>query len=111
MNQDKSVEAIARALQEGGHAPHDLVAMRSWLSGQYAFLSGQLTDILMQKPAVWNELRKTQKSDTATERVWQGTVDGLAETKLRLELKVIEKLSSAIKTQIEIAIGEARQQF
>lgn len=108
---EDSIEKIALELKNIQLSPHELVEKRLWLSGEYAYLSGQLTEILMDKPAIWNELRRGVGSDTAAERVWQATENGLRETKLRLQLKSIEKLMTAIKTKIEIDLGEARNQF
>lgn len=106
-----SIEEIARHLQETEIAPRDLVHYRSWLGGQYALQNARLTAILTIKPAIWNELRKSVKSDTATERVWEATGQGIEEMKLRAELKSIEKMMSATKSRIEVLEGEARNQY
>src|SRR3990167_2756270 len=103
---------IAEELKSNkGLAPRDLSEYRLELAGEYAYLNNQLIEILMRKPAKWNELRRDQKSDTATERIWEATADGLKEIELRLKLKSIEKLMSGIKTRIEIAIGESKMSF
>lgn len=92
--------------------PGDLSEMRLWISGEYAYLNNQLIGILMRKPEKWREIRYNGevKSDTAAERTWQATEDGLNETILRMKLKTIDKLSSAIKTRLEVLLGEARNQ-
>jgi hypothetical protein len=97
---------ISFALRSRKIFPAEAVEMRTQLAGLYAFYSEQLEDILMRKPAVWNELRKSQKSDTATERVWEGTADGLNEKGLTLRLKSSEKMMSALKTIIDNANTE-----
>lgn len=89
---------ISSALRSRKIYPQEAVEMRTQLAGLYAFYSEQLEDILMKKPSVWNSLRKEHKSDTATERVWEGTADGLNEKGLSLRLKSIEKMMSALKT-------------
>ena len=102
---------IALESQAEGLSPTQLSEMRLWLAGHYAYLTDKLSQILMQKPAIWNELRKGVKSDTACERIWQQTKDGLLETSLRLKLKSIEKLMSGIKTRIEVMIGESKSLY
>lgn len=94
---------ISFALRSRKIYPAEAVDMRTQLAGLYAFYSEQLEDILMRKPAVWGEMRKSQKSDTATERVWEATADGLNELGLTLRLKRIEKMLSSLKTIIDNA--------
>lgn len=85
---------------------HDLAYIRMWLAGHYAYLGGLLGEILTEKPVKWNLLRDNVKSDTAAERKWQATEDGVKEMRLRIEMKSTERLMSAIKTRIEIATNE-----
>ncbi len=83
----------------------------SLLAGEYSWICGQLEDILQRKANVWNILRKDQKSDTATERAYQATEDGLNEQGLRLRMKRCEKMMSALKTLVRIATEEAHNNF
>ena len=101
---------IAKSLREGVYNGNPIGASHALaqLSGEYAFICGQLEDILSKKPAVWNELRKDVKSDTAAERVWENTPKGIDETGLRLRLKAMDKMSSALKSLINLASGELR---
>ena len=101
---------IAKNLREGVYNANPVGASHALaqLSGEYAFICGQLEEILSSKPAVWNELRKDVKSDTACERVWENTKKGIDETGLRLRLKAMDKMSSALKSLINLATGELR---
>jgi len=93
--------------------PPELSQMRAWLAGEYAYVNAKLIDILMRKPDEWKKIRYSGevKSDTAAERLWQSTQDGQMETAHRMKLKTIDKLSSAIKTRMEVLMGEARNQY
>lgn len=100
-------EEIVEKLSKDGHSPLELADYRMKLAGLYAWNNGQLSEILLRKPAKWNELRREQKSDTACERVFQATPDGLEEVRLRLQQKSIERLMSALKTRLDLVQGEA----
>ena len=93
--------------------PTQLSKMRVWLAGEYAYINSQLIGILMKKPDKWKEIRYNgqTKSDTAAERMWQATEEGLQETIYRMNLKTIEKLSSAIKSRMDVLMGEAKNQY
>lgn len=93
--------------------PHELANARAWLGGHYAYLSGQLWEVLNIKPEHWNAIRFRGdiKSDTAAEREWQATTAGKLETKLRMEMKVSERLMSSLKTKLEIAQGESHNSY
>ena len=84
---------------------------RARLSGEYSFWTGILEDILQRKPKVWNEMRSKHKSDKACDKEFEATDDGINEVVIRLKLKLIEKLISALSTLIRLAEGQARNQF
>jgi hypothetical protein len=92
-------------------SPGDLAQMRQFLAGEYAFIAGQLQDIVMRKPDVWRLFREKTTSDKQADRMYEATEDGKLEAVYRLKCKAIEKLMSAIKTRLEIASGEARNQY
>ena len=64
--------------------------------------------ILDKKPGVWLDIRGEKNSDKATDREWQTTELGRRETKLKWQLKRIEKLSSALATKLRVMEQEAR---
>ena len=106
-----TIEAIAKELQEEGLTPSRSSELRTWLAGQYYFVSAELEGILGQKPPLWNQMRKDLKSDTATERAWEETEWGLLEMKCRSQLKAMDKMMSALSSRIRVAEGEARNTF
>lgn len=91
--------------------PARLAELRVILSAKYAEASNELEKILLSKPSIWNELRKDQKSDTATERQWEASEYGLGELKWKMTLKKIEKMMSAAKTMIDVRTNEARNLY
>lgn len=91
--------------------PHELAEKRVRLSGEYSRDSEELGNILADKPALWMKLRENTKSDKSADRVWDSTLLGVQEMKLRLKLKASEKEMSAIKTMLDVLNGEAWNQY
>lgn len=87
--------------------PHQAAEDLSVLAGEYAWLLGQLEDILVRKPEKWNGMRDKFKSDTACERAWENTEDGINESGLRLREKSVGKMMSALKTIIRLNESES----
>lgn len=87
--------------------------MRGWLAAEYAYINSQLIGVLMVKPEKWKEIRYNGevKSDTAAERIWQSTPEGLNETVYRMKLKTIEKLLSAVKSRMEVMRRRINSEF
>lgn len=104
-----NINKIRDSLRNGEYIsnPHGAAEAKSVLAGEYSWIMGQLEIILQRKPAIWIEIRKSVKSDTAAERAWEKTIDGLDEQGLRLRAKGIEKMLSALSSLITIAQGEA----
>lgn len=88
--------------------PHQAAEARALLAGEYAWICAQLETILSRKPAIWNTLRKDVKSDTAAERTWEQTTDGLNEAGLRLRLKATEKMMQGLSGLLKLAEGESK---
>ena len=99
-----NIENIAKDLREGVYinTPHKAGHDVSILAGEFAFICGQLEEVLQTKPAIWNELRKDFKSDTACERAWENSPNGMKEMSLRLSMKKIEKMMSALRSLIRV---------
>lgn len=95
----------------GQNSPHEIADMRAFLASAYSFHSGQLQEILERKPSRWLELRANLKSDTATDRTWDATTDGINEMKLKFVIKRIEKLIGGCKSLLQVAEGEARNHY
>lgn len=76
---------------------------RAILSGEFGWIMGQLELILQKKPRIWNALRPNFKSDTACERAWEKTEDGLNEIGLKLRAKSVEKMMVGLSGLIRLA--------
>lgn len=91
--------------------PHELAEHKLMLSSIYSRFSELMMEVLRRKALAWGELRKTTKSDTSTDRLWDATSDGLQEMELKQWLKVIEKMISSINTMLRISEAEAKNTF
>lgn len=91
--------------------PHQIAEERYEFAALYASLSGELENILERKPAIWTQLRDTVKSDTACERLYQASADGIREMQIKLRLKSLEKQMSAARTMLDVMSAEARNQM
>lgn len=104
----ENISRISEGLRKGEYttSPHACASDLAILAGEYAFIMGQLELILQRKPAIWSEMRKNFKSDTACERAWEATKDGMDENGLRFRAKAVEKMMSALKSIIRLAEDE-----
>lgn len=91
--------------------PNRLAELRAILSGIYSSTSGELEQILEIKATKWLDMRKAMKSDASTDKLWDSLPEGISEMKLRMRLKRIEKMIGGIKSLLEVAMGNARNQF
>lgn len=92
-------------------SPGRLAELRVLLSAKYARAVNAYEEVLLAKPMIWNEMRKNHKSDTATEREWEATKEGIEERHWKFQIKKIEKMMSAIKTLIDVKTGEAQNLY
>lgn len=96
---------------ETNFTPEELSRWHSWLAGDYALQSQELTDLERQGVGLWKELRATLETDKQAERAYDATEIGIGIKACRLRLKAIEKCIGAIKSLLETARGEARNQW
>jgi hypothetical protein len=109
----ENLTRIQYNLRHGYYAqnPHDAAEDRAILAGEFSWLCGQLERVLVRKPGVWNLIRPDYKSDTACERAYQQTRDGIDEMGLKLRLKGCEKMITALNTIIRLAEMDAKNQI
>lgn len=108
-----NISRIQKGLVNGeySNSPVQSSEDRAVLAGEYAWIMGQLEEILSRKPSVWNKMRPDYKSDTACERAWEATEDGINEACLRLRAKGVEKMMQALGSLIRIAEGESKNLY
>jgi len=80
-------------------------------SSQYQTLTEELYQILEKKAVRWNTLRDLRGSDKQADRDWEATKDGRREIELKLKLKALEKMISAIRTLLRTKSDEAHQLY
>ena len=104
-----NIKRISEKLRNNEYmsTPHQAAEDKGILAGEYAFIMGSLEEILNRKPTKWNQIRDKFKSDTACERAWEQTEDGINETGLRLREKSIKNMMSALGTIVRINSDEA----
>jgi hypothetical protein len=102
----KNIQEAEDFLKNGSTDPHTATELRSKLSGEYSWISGQLQDILARKPREWMKMRTEVDTDKQADRKWEASDDGINETGLKMQLKVCEKMMSALKTIIEVQNNE-----
>lgn len=104
-----NIERITEKLKNGEYTSHtaqDCADDLAKLSGEYSWVCSQLEQVLASKPVIWNSIRKNTKSDTSAERQWEASENGVNEMGLRLRMKSIEKMMSALKSIINVAQNE-----
>ncbi len=106
----ENITRIGDNLRQGLYTsnPHECAEDLAILSGEYAYMMGQWEDILQRKASTWNALRTPLKSDSAADKAWESTPDGIKESSLRLRAKGAEKMMSALRSLIRIAEGESK---
>jgi hypothetical protein len=91
--------------------PHQCAELRAKLSGEYSFWAGQLGEIEARKPLAWNAKRTDFKSDSACDKWWESTPDGINEIGIRITIKRIERMMQGLNGLLRLAEGEAKNNF
>lgn len=91
--------------------PHQLADDRIMLSAEFGQLSEELGGLIEKQVAYFNANRPVYKSDKATERMWDGTEEGIRTMKIKLRLKSLEKQMSSITQMLNVLNGESRNQW
>lgn len=109
------MDLIIENLKEGIYATNPVLASEDHakLAGEYAWICGQLEDVLKLKASKWNNIRQHAytKSDKQADKIWDATDDGINEMGLRLRMKACEKMLSALKSLIMVAEGQKRNSY
>ena len=95
----------------GGANPGRLSEILVSLSGWYATLAEELENIEVFWAEAWLEARKGVKSDTMADKTIEASRSGQNRTKLRIQLKYIEKVISSIKVRLRVKEGESFGRF
>lgn len=91
--------------------PHKLSEARITLAEEYSRYSGELAKYIKKQADHFNQYRSEFKSDTACQRAFDSTEDGVAMTVVKLKLKSIEKTLSAYNTHLRLLENEAKNLY
>ena len=114
MPKEWTLEEIAEKIKEikqDNPNPPLVQEWRNWLSAEYATVSFKLQSILISKADYWQKIRKETKTDKQADLEYDKTSVGKQERLLKARLKVIEKLLSALRTQLEVWNIESYNQY
>ena len=78
------------------------------LSHEYSQYSGELAKLTKVEGEYYKVNRPQVKSDTAVNRQFQTTEEGIQMTIVKLKLKSLEKQMSSTKVYLEVLANEAR---
>jgi hypothetical protein len=88
--------------------PHALAEKLLLLSEEFSRYSGELAKLTKVEGEYYEQQRPHHKSDTAVQRQFQASSEGVKMTTVELKLKSISKEMSAIKSYIEVLTNEAK---
>lgn len=92
-------------------SPHKLAENRIYMAEEYSRYSGIFADLTKKRAEHYKTNRPDQKSDTAVERMWEMTDDGVLMTTVKLKLKAIEKQLSASNTMLRLLENQAKNLY
>jgi hypothetical protein len=91
--------------------PHQISDKRLEMAEEYSRFSGEMAKLLIKQAEWFNKNRASYKSDTATQRAYDVTEDGVTLTVLKLKLKSIEKTMSAYNTHLRLLENESKNLY
>lgn len=103
-----SIEHIEREMAGHGITPGQIADFRVYLAALASMRTGELQDILTKKATAWLAIREHKKSDRAADHEWDATASGIREIELRMLLKRIDRLSSALSSKLRVMELEIR---
>jgi hypothetical protein len=91
--------------------PHQIADDRMTLAEEYSRYSGEFAEGIKKQAKFFVENRGNHKSDTATQRSFELTEDGIRMIIVKLKLKAIEKQLSASATMLRLLENEAKNLY
>lgn len=91
--------------------PHQIAEERIGLAEEYSRYSGQYAELIKKRAEHFKLERPNNKSDTATERAWERTDEGIRMTIIKMKLKAIEKQLSASNTMLRLLENESKNLY
>lgn len=91
--------------------PHQLAEERMGMAEEYSRYSGLFAEMIKHRAEHYKTYRPNLKSDTACEREWENTEQGVQMTIIKLKLKALEKQMSASNTMLRLMENEAKSLY
>lgn len=91
--------------------PHQLAEARIMLAEEYSRYSGEYARLVKERALFFKLQRNNHKSDTACQRAFELTDDGVLMEVLKMKLKSIEKTMSAYNTMLRLKENEAKNLY
>ena len=91
--------------------PYQLADERMGMAEEYSRYSGLFADLIKSQAQFFKDNREKHKSDTATQRAFELTEDGVKMTVIKLKLKAIEKQLSASNTMLRLLENQAKNLY
>lgn len=91
--------------------PHQIAEERVGMAEEYSRYSGEFAQLIKLQAQFFKENRDKHKSDTATQRAFELTEEGVRMTIIKLKLKSIEKQMSASNTMLRLLENEAKNLY
>lgn len=91
--------------------PHQIAEDRITMAEEYSRYSGMYAELTKKRAEHFHLERANQKSDTATDRAWDRTPDGVQMNIIKMKLKAIEKQMSASNTMLRLLENESKNLY
>jgi hypothetical protein len=69
----------------------------------YPVLVSTLRDCISQRKAVWSELRRSFKTDVATDRAYDNTPIGEQEADTRMSMRLLDRKITMLRAMIDVS--------
>ena len=89
-------------------SPHQLAEERIGMAEEYSRYSGLYAEMIKARAEHYRTHRPNLKSDTAAQREWEMTEQGVQMEIIKMKLKSIEKKMSASNTMLRLLENEAK---
>lgn len=107
----RNIKEAEEAISVGLPTPGVAANLKFDLSVLFSQEVQKMENILKIKALMWNEIRKTKKSDRATDRAWEAQDVGIEEMQCEMAMKRIKQLISAVNTYMNLKENEARNNY
>lgn len=91
--------------------PHQIAEERMGMAEEYSRYSGEYAKLIKAQADFFGAERVNHKSDTACQRAFDRTEDGVKMAVIKMKLKAIEKQLSASNTMLRLLENEAKNLY